>query len=58
MTSYTASEEDMKQYASLLRDLAVLDLQRNQVLQALGQWEQAHIVQEAEPIPDGTDGTE
>lgn len=52
MTSYTATEEDMKQYAAMLRDLAVLDLQRNQVLQALGQWEQAHIVQEAEPIPD------
>ena len=55
MTSYTATEEDMKQYAAMLRDLAVLDLQRNQVLQALGQWEQAHIVQEAEPIPEPTE---
>ena len=54
MTSYTATEEDMKQYAAMLRDLAVLDLQRNQVLQALGQWEQAHIVPEpaADPEPE------
>ena len=53
MTSYTASEEDMKQYAKLLHDMAILDFQRDQTIRAIGQWEQAHIVQEAEPIPDG-----
>lgn len=55
MTSYTATEEDMKEYSKLIHELAILDNRRNQVLQALGQWEQAHIVQEAEPIPEATE---
>ena len=44
MTDYLASEEDMRVYCDIIRNLAALDLQRNQVLEALRQWEQDHIV--------------
>ncbi len=41
---YTASEEDMREYARLVSVIASLDLQRNQAVQALGAWEEAHRV--------------
>lgn len=47
MTEYRASEEDMKEYARLLRTLSALDLQREGVIQALASWEQAHRVNDA-----------
>ena len=46
MTDYHASEEDMRQYASLLHDLAIVDYQRGQIIEAIRQWEQAHQVAE------------
>ena len=51
MTEYRASQEDMQTYASLLRDLAVLDIQRNQVIARLSEWERAHEIPD-EPAPD------
>ena len=48
MTEYRASQEDMQTYANLLRDLAVLDLQRNQVIARLSEWERAHAITEPE----------
>ena len=54
MTEYRANTEDMQAYAGLLRQLAVIDLQREQVVQAVAQWEQAHAVPEPEePAPEG-----
>lgn len=46
MTEYRATEDDMKEYARILRTIAALDIQRDQVLQALASWEQAHRVEE------------
>ena len=51
MTEYHATQEDMQTYANLLRDLAVLDIQRNQVIARLSEWEQAHAIPD-EPAPD------
>ena len=55
---YEASQDDMRQYADLLRRIGILDLQaqqiadqRNQVVQAIAQWEQEHQVPEAEEAP-------
>ena len=46
---YEASQDDMRQYADLLRRIGILDLQaqqiadqRNQVVQAIAQWEKEH----------------
>lgn len=50
MTEYRAREEDMKDYARLLRTLAALDLQRESTIQALASWEQAHRVPEDVPV--------
>ena len=46
MTDYHASEEDMRQYASLLHDLAIVDYQRGQIIESIRHWEQAHQVAE------------
>ena len=49
MSEYHATEEDMRTYTEIIRQLATLDLQRNQVIQALREWEQAHQVPEEIP---------
>lgn len=51
MTEYRATEDDMKEYARILRTIAALDIQRDQVLQALVSWEQAHRVEDAADAP-------
>ena len=53
MSEYRANEDDMKAYSQIIQQLAVLDLQRNQVMQQLQQWEQAHIIEvPEEPAQD------
>lgn len=47
MTEYHATEDDMRIYSEIVRRLAMLDIQRDQLLQSLQEWEQAHIVPEA-----------
>ena len=53
---YEASQDDMRQYADLLRRIGILDLQaqqiadqRNQVVQAIAQWEKEHERPDLEP---------
>lgn len=52
MTEYRATVEDMQQYGQLMRQLAVLDLQREQVVQAVADWEQAHALPEIEDLQE------
>ena len=53
MSEYRASEEDMRTYSEIIKNLAMLDLQRNQVVQQLQQWEQAHVIEvPEEPAQD------
>ena len=51
MSEYRATEDDMKAYSQIIQRLAVLDLQRNQVMQELQDWEQAHLVAEGQDQP-------
>lgn len=46
MSEYRANEDDMKAYSQIIQQLAVLDLQRNEVMRQLQEWEQAHLVAE------------
>lgn len=46
MSEYRANEDDMKAYSQIIQQLAVLDLQRNEVIKQLQAWEQAHLVAE------------
>ena len=46
MTEYKANEDDMRQYSAIIHNLAILDIQRNQAMEALRQWEQAHAIPE------------
>ena len=46
MTEYHATEDDMRAYSEIIKNLAMLDIQRNQVIEALRQWEQAHAIPE------------
>ena len=59
---YEASQDDMRQYADLLRRIGILDLQaqqiadqRNQVVQAIAQWEKEHEKPEDEVPADDPD---
>lgn len=44
--NYKASETDMQEYSRIISALTQLDMQREQYLQQLSQWEQAHTVPE------------
>ena len=46
MKSYTATEEDMQTYSRIVSALTQLDMQREQYMQQLAQWEQEHTVPE------------
>ena len=46
MKSYTATEESMQEYSRIISALTQLDIQREQYMQQLSQWEQAHAVPE------------
>ena len=50
--NYTASEQDMQEYSRIVSALTQLDMQREQYLQQLSQWEQQHKVEEETEILD------
>ena len=59
---YEASQDDMRQYADLLRRIGILDLQaqqiadqRNQVVQAIAQWEKEHERPDLEPTMEASE---
>lgn len=43
---YTASEEDMRMYSQIIQQLSALEVQRNNLLRMLEEWENAHAVEE------------
>ena len=43
---YKASEQDMQSYSRIISALTQLDIQREQYMQQLSQWEQEHKVEE------------
>ena len=50
MKSYTATEESMQEYSRIISALTQLDMQRQEYMQKLAQWEQEHTV----PTEQGT----
>ena len=52
MKSYTATEESMQEYSRIISALTQLDMQRQEYMQQLSQWEQEHIVEEATEVID------
>lgn len=46
MKSYTATEEEMQVYSRIVSALTQLDMQRQEYMQQLSQWEQEHTVPE------------
>ena len=46
--NYTASTEDMAEYANLIAALTRLDVQRQDVVNAIGDWERRHQVEDIE----------
>ena len=47
---YTATAEDMQEYAQLVAALTRADLQRQQCIDAIARWEKAHGAQETSDI--------
>jgi len=43
---YTATEQDMQSYSRIISALTQLDIQREQYMQQLSQWEKEHTVPE------------
>ena len=52
MKSYTATEEDMQVYSRIISAITQLDMQREQYLQQLSQWEKEHSVEEETEVLD------
>ena len=52
MKSYTATEEDMQTYSRIISALTQLDMQRQEYMQQLAQWEKEHIVEEDTEVLD------
>lgn len=50
MKTYTATEESMQEYSRIISALTQLDMQRQEYMQQLSQWEQEHAI-EADPAP-------
>ena len=48
MRRFVANEDEMKQYSEIIQRLAFINMQRDQVVLELSQWEKMH----AEEIPD------
>lgn len=46
MKSYTATEESMQEYSRIISAITQLDMQRQEYMQKLAQWEQEHTVPE------------
>lgn len=44
--NYTATESDMQSYSRIISALTQLDIQREQYMQQLTQWEKEHAVPE------------
>lgn len=58
MKTYTATEEDMQSYSRIISALTQLDMQRQEYMQQLAQWENEHVLSdeqahaiEADPAP-------
>ena len=43
---YTADEDAMKEYSAIIQQVAYLDFQRNQLIERLKAWEDAHKVED------------
>ena len=52
MKTYTATEESMQEYSRIVSALTQLDIQREQYMQQLSQWEKEHIVEEDTEVID------
>ena len=52
MKSYTATEESMQEYSRIISALTQLDMQRQEYMQKLTQWEQEHQVEEDTEVLD------
>ena len=52
MKSYTATEQDMQTYSRIVSALTQLDIQREQYMQQLAQWEKEHTVEESTEVLD------
>ena len=52
MKSYTATEESMQEYSRIISALTQLDMQRQEYMQQLAQWEKEHIVEEDTEVID------
>ncbi len=50
--NYTASTEDMQSYSRIISALTQLDIQREQYMQQLTQWEKEHTVEESTEVLD------
>ena len=50
--NYTASESDMQSYSRIISALTQLDIQREQYMQQLTQWEKEHTVEESTEVLD------
>ena len=48
---YTATAEDMQEYAQLVAALTHADIQRKQCIDAIARWEKAHGQEPAEDQP-------
>ncbi len=52
---YTATAEDMQEYAQLVAALTHADLQRQQCIDAIARWEKAHGQQEPDTVGPAED---
>ena len=52
MKSYTATEESMQEYSRIVSALTQLDMQRQEYMQQLSQWEKEHTVEEDTEVLD------
>ena len=50
--NYTATAEDMQSYSRIISAITQLDMQREQYMQQLAQWEKEHSVEEATEVLD------
>ena len=51
---YKASEQDMQTYSRIISALTQLDIQREQYMQQLSQWEKEHQVEESTILLDSS----
>lgn len=49
---YKATEQDMQSYSRIISAITQLDIQREQYMQQLSQWEKEHTVEEDTEVLD------